>query len=275
MDAVLMSLLKVPNDFIDRHILFNDYSKGDLQTIILQLTKAIRDEIRDDNVIVNSQPLLDLLARGIYHEGWSNFSNTNEQHAAEEFIKFIFAMFKVEHTCILQTTFTYPHGIVQREDLITPVHYIWEPLLQKHDSIADHLVSVELYPSGNRYHLISKKTIYSRCDYLVVDLPRGTVSDGNYNLLVDGENPRYTMNQSYVFLNDSISIGENTLYLIAAIMYRSGHYVLVYKHANIWYFSDDCTAKVQILGPDMRKVADYDVDTECVLCFYSIKNIDG
>ena len=305
-DTILISLLAIPNKFIDREIVNKDVDKissDEKREIKCSDSNIKNDKIRRSRIkkeiikIMNSMrnkgekvetcSMLRQYIKDCPSLGRQEFHETGPQDAGE-FLLYLFSLFNIE-----KTTRRYIQNIAtndltnkvselesyivssDREELVSPIVSIHSNSLI--DTNIDYYLNFEddtIFGKNDTYvasdnNKYKRKIMYDSIkdsDYLIFKIER----------LIENNIRKYNR----IVPNESIILQSNReLYLHSIIVHKSTHYTCYIKCDNSWFYYNDVGNTFEYIGSykDMienKKTSDKirpDACTMSTLCFYSLK----
>ena len=305
-DTVLISLLAIPNKFIDREIVNKDIDKisSDEKREIKCSEYSIKnDRIRRSKIkkeiikIMNSMrnkgekvetcSMLREYIKDCPSLGGQEFHETGTQDAGE-FLLYLFSLFNIE-----KTTTRYIQNIATN-DLKNKVSELETYIVSSYrEELVSPIVSIHsnsLIDTNIDYYLnFEDDTIFGEKDTYVASDNKKYKRKIMYDLIKDSQYlifkiERLTGNNvrkyNRIVPNESIVLqSDRKLYLHSIIVHKSTHYTCYIKCENSWFYYNDMGNTFEYIGSykDMienKQTSDKirpDPCTMSTLCFYSLK----
>ena len=309
-DSVLLSLLAIPNKFIDEKILNKDIKdvvskrnqiykcsesieeditrRTDIQKELISIMNIVRNPNDEDKDQTCSR--LRELIRKCPSIGGQEFHNKSMQDAGE-FLTYLFLLFGIENTRKQTITNKYTNNIFEKEETLTdfitsvrktvssPVVLIPPDGLKENASIGNYLIYKE--NSIMDQENLAKAPNGEYYNRLIVT---NKIEDADYlvfyiqrkQLQTDG---KIIVLETKIIPNRFISLNKKkTLYLHAIVTYKSSHYTCYIKCKKKWYYYNDMSNDILYIGDydeliNKSEERSYpDPTTMGVLYFYSLNN---
>ena len=303
-DTILISLLAIPNKFIDREIINKDIDKISLDEkreikcseintkndrirrtkIKMELIK-IMNSMRNKGETIKTCSKLREYIKDCPSTGGQEFHGTGTQDAGE-FLMYLFSLFNIE-----KTTTRYIQNIATN-DLVNSVNKLESYYESSNrEELVPPIISIHsnsLIDTNISYYLnFEDDTIFGERDtYIASDNKKykrkimyDSVKDSEYLIFKIERLSENNMRKYNRIVPDEFVIlqSDRKLYLHSIIVHRASHYTCYIKCENSWFYYNDMDNNFEYVGNyknmiENAKTSDKNRPDPCkmsTLCFYS------